>query len=249
MNENIIVLGATSGIAEAVVERWAARKCRLVLTGRKLEEVERIAADLRVRYGAEVHAKTFEATAFDGHADLYEDCKRALGGEVNGVLLSHGYMAEQADAQQDFAIAQRTIDVNLTSAISFLEIVARDFEAKGAGWIVGISSVAGDRGRQSNYIYGASKAGLSAYLQGLRNRLAKKLVHVMTVKPGFVYTALTEAMLDPKSPLVAQPEKVAKDIDKAIARRKDVLYTPWFWWGIMSIIRSIPERIFKKLSL
>lgn len=165
------------------------------------------------------------------------------------MVLCYGYMAEQSEAQDDFSIAKRTIDVNLTSVVSILETAARDLSARKKGYIAGISSVAGERGRQSNYIYGASKAGLTAYLQGLRNRLFHAGVHVLTIKPGFVYTALTEHMLDANAPLVASADQVGRDIDRAIQKRKNVLYTPWFWWGIMSIIRSIPEFLFKRLKM
>jgi short-subunit dehydrogenase len=127
--------------------------------------------------------------------------------------------------------------------------VANYLEERGRGYIAAVSSVAGDRGRQSNYTYGASKAGLSAYLQGLRNRLHPAGVHVLTVKPGFVDTPMTHGLVNPDSPLVASPEQVAADVDLAIRKRKDVIYTRWFWRAVMLVIGSIPERVFKRLKL
>jgi short-subunit dehydrogenase len=170
-------------------------------------------------------------------------------GGLDGVILCHGYMVDQARAQADFSEAQRTIDVNLTSAISLLERLAVYFGQRGAGVIAGISSVAGDRGRQSNYIYGAAKAGFSTYLQGLRNRLFSVGVHVLTVKPGFFATAMTDGLVNPNSPLLATPDQVARDVDRALRRRQNVVYTRWFWRPIMFVIRSIPEPVFKRLKL
>jgi short-subunit dehydrogenase len=158
-------------------------------------------------------------------------------------------MFDQAEAQADVQRIRRTYDVNLTSAASVLEPIAAHMAERGTGWIAAVSSVAGDRGRQSNYLYGSAKAGLTAYLQGLRNRVHHHGVDVLTIKPGFVDTPMTHGLLDPDSPLVASPDRVAKDIDRAIRRRRSKVYTPWFWRGIMAIIRNIPEAIFKRLKL
>lgn len=249
MPERVLILGATSGIARALARVLAEKHASLVLAGRRLDELEKEANDLRIRTGARVAAMHFEALAFDRHAALFEEAKAAAGGDLDGVVLAYGYMTEQALTEKDFEEARRTLDVNFTSAVSILNVIANEFEAKGRGWIAAISSVAGDRGRQSNYTYGASKAGLSAYLQGLRNRLHKSGVHVLEVKPGFVDTPMTQGLLDPGSPLVAAPETVAVSIERAIRTRRNVLYTPWFWRGIMTTIRSIPESIFKRLKL
>jgi decaprenylphospho-beta-D-erythro-pentofuranosid-2-ulose 2-reductase len=246
---NVVVVGATSGIAEAVVHEFARRKHRIVLAGRDREEIERTAKDVALRYQVETFVQPFDAETSEGFEAFYEGVRGQLGGEVDGIIVCHGFMAEDAEARRSLELTRRTIDVNLTSVILLLEVVARDMEARERGWIAAVSSVAGDRGRQSNYLYGASKAGLNAYLQGLRNRLHSAGVHVLTIKPGFVYTKLTKDILDPKSPLVAAPETVARDISKAIDRRRNVLYTPWFWAHIMRIIRWIPEPVFKRLRL
>lgn len=242
--ETVLVLGATSGIAKAVAQVLAKRGCGLIIAGRNEEELRRHASDLEIRYGVKARAEVFDALDYEGHGAFVERC-----GPLDGVVLCYGYMTDQAETQRDFAAARRTIEVNFLSAVSLLMPLANAFEARGQGWIAAISSVAADRGRQSNYTYGASKAALSAYLQGLRNRLFPRGVHVLEIKPGFVDTPMTRGLLNPKSPLVASPERVAVAIDKAIRKRKDVAYTPWFWWGIMTIIRSIPELLFKRLKL
>jgi decaprenylphospho-beta-D-erythro-pentofuranosid-2-ulose 2-reductase len=151
-------------------------------------------------------------------------------------------------ARTDFEEVQKTIQVNFTGAVSILNIVANDFEQRGKGSIIGISSVAGDRGRQSNYIYGSAKAGFTAYLSGLRNRLAKSGVHVMTVKPGFCRTKMTENLQLPAA-LTAEPDQVAHSVFQGLDQKHNVVYTLWMWRWIMLIIRMIPEFIFKKLNM
>jgi short-subunit dehydrogenase len=248
MAENVLILGATSGIARALARVLADRGVHLVLAGRRIADLERDAEDLAVRTGSRPRIERFEALDFDGHAPLLDRVERATGG-LDGVVVAYGAMERQDATERDFALARRTIDTNLTSVVSILGIVANRFEEARKGWIAAISSVAGDRGRQSNYTYGASKAGLSAYLQGLRNRLHPSGVHVLEVKPGFVDTPLTQGLLDPSSPLVASPETIARAIDRAIRTRRDVIYAPWFWRGIMAAVESIPEPIFKRLKL
>jgi len=164
------------------------------------------------------------------------------------VLCVFGYLGDNVKGMKDFKEAERIIDVNYKGAVSILNIVANDFMAKKSGWIAAISSVAGDRGRQSNFLYGSAKAGLTAYLSGLRNLASKHGVQVLTIKPGFVNTKMTRGMDLPKK-LMAEPEDVAESIYKAWKKKKDVLYTKWIWRYIMLIIIHIPERIFKKLSL
>jgi short-subunit dehydrogenase len=242
----VLILGATSDIARAVAQALAARGDALILAAHDRAEVARIAADLRVRHGVEVQERWFDALAFDSHARLMEEC---FSSGLDGVIACHGYMAAQSVAEADGSEAHRVLDVNLKSYVSLLNPAAARLCARGGGFICALSSVAGDRGRQSNYLYGAAKAGLSAYLQGLRNRLSSSGVAVITVKPGFVDTAMTWGLLKPGSPLVARPQHVARDVLRAIDRHRDVVYTPWFWRWIMLVIRSIPERLFKRLSL
>jgi short-subunit dehydrogenase len=209
--------------------------------------MERTAADLRLRY--EVHAEpvNFDALDFASHPAFFEECLKRAGGALAGVVLCHGYMTEQQTAQQDFAEARRMIDTNYTSAVSVLNLCANYFEQRRSGFICALSSVAGDRGRQSNYIYGSTKAALDAYLEGMRVRLAKAGVQVLTVKPGFVDTRMTWGLKGMF--LVASPDKVARDVWRAIRKRRDVIYTPWFWGGIMAIIRRIPRFIFKRMKM
>jgi short-subunit dehydrogenase len=248
VSENVLIVGATSGIAQALCRVMAGRGCRLLLAARDADELGKLAADLQIRTRVEVMTEPFEALDFDQHPGFILRCIDRFNGDLTGVVVCHGHLAPQADTQADFAQARRTIDINFTSVASVLNAAAAYFQGKKGGYLAAISSVAGDRGRKSNYTYGAAKAGLSAYLAGLRNRLHSSGVHVLSIKPGFVDTAMTRGSLKP-SPLVASPERVARDIDRAIRRRKDVLYTPWFWRPVMWIIRTLPEWIFKRLSL
>ncbi len=219
------------------------------MAGRSQEELARGAVDLQERYQTAAFVEPFEALDFTNHATFFERCLSRFNGELDGFVLCHGYMTDQDITEKDFGEARRTIDVNFTSVISLLMLAANYFEQRKKGYIVALSSVAGDRGRMSNYTYGATKAGLSAYLQGLRNRLHRSGVRVLTVKPGFVDTPMTYGKLNPQSPLVASPEKIAHDISQAIRKRKDVLYTPWFWQLVMGLICVLPERVFKRLKL
>lgn len=249
MSENVLILGATSGIARAISHEMARRGCRLILAGRKMDELERDATDIRLRHNVAVDAVTFDALDFDSHPAFIQKCLDLVGGHLDGVVLCHGYLPDQTKTQSDFAEARKTLDVNFTSAVSLLSPLANYLEQHRRGYIAAISSVGGDCGRLSNYSYGSAKAALSIWLQGLRNRLFHSGVHVLTIKPGFVDTPMTVGIIKPNSPLVVKPERVARDIDRAIRRRKNVLYTPWFWWGILTIICSIPESIFKRLKL
>ena len=249
MSERIVILGATSGIARALCHALGKRGCRLVLTGRDSEELDKIAADCRVRYQTEVFVELFYALEFTKHAAFVARCMEHVRGDIDGVILCYGYMTDQTKTQMDFTESQRTLDLNFTSPVSLLTLFANYFEQRRTGYIAVISSVAGDRGRQSNYTYGAAKAGLSTYLQGLRNRLHRVNVHVLTIKPGPVDTPMTNGLIAQHSRLLASADRVAQDIDRAIRKRVDVLYTPWFWRPIMGILRGIPEPIFKRLSL
>jgi short-subunit dehydrogenase len=246
--KSAVILGSASTVARSIALRFAKEGYTLVLADFDHRENERIAADIRVRYDVSCYAIAFDATSYDTHEKLIEDCETTLGEVPEGVILCFGYMQDQEVVQKDFVKARRTIDTNFTGAVSLLERYAAIFEERGSGWIAGISSVAGDRGRQSNYIYGASKAGLSAYLQGLRNRLWHKGVHVMTIKPGFMDTKMTYGLNLPK-PLVATPDQAAEDIYRALQKRKNVVHVRFFWRYIMLIICSIPEWQFKKMKM
>lgn len=242
------MLGATASAGRAVAAEFARRGYAVVAAGPEAEEVPRIAADIRVRFGVPAHPLLFDATAYDTHDAFVQSCADLLGGDPGGVVLCFGYMAAQEDAQRHFVLAQRTIDINLTGAISLLERFAAVFERRGSGFIAALSSVAGDRGRATNYIYGAAKAGLTAYLSGLRNRLHRAGVCVTTVKPGFMDTQMTWGLKLPP-PLTATPEQAARAIVSGILQGRDEIYVLWMWRYIMLIIRNIPEWQFKKMRL
>ncbi|NUM56285.1 MAG: SDR family oxidoreductase [Candidatus Hydrogenedentes bacterium] len=244
----VIVLGVTSAISRALAAEFARGGHDLIVASRDIEETNAIASDLEVRYNVKVIAKYVEAEAFGTHAAFVDECVRDAGAVLDGIVLGFGFMDEQSAAQSKFDIARKTVDVNITAVMSICEKFAVHLESARRGFIAGISSVAGDRGRQSNYIYGASKAGMSAYLQGLRNRLYPSNVHVITIKPGFVDTKMTWGLPLP-GPLVATPEQAARAIHRAIESRKSVAYVPWFWRYIMLIIRAIPEWQFRKMKL
>lgn len=242
----VLVLGATSAIARAICSRLVREGASLFLAARDVAELERLAGDLEVRDSATVDFASLEATDFSCHASFVEEAVTRLGG-LDGVVFAIGLLGNQPHDSRDAAQARRLIDVNLTAAVSLLSPVAEILEKQGEGFILGISSVAGDRGRQSNYAYGAAKAGLSTYLDGLRNRLEPGGVRVYTVKPGFVDTSMTYGMQGLF--LVASPEKVAASALKILQKPSGVYYVPFFWRWIMLMIRSIPERLFKKLKL
>ena len=242
--KNILILGATSDMAQAIAKKYAAEGWSLTLAALEPDLLEPIAADLRVRTTTPVEALAFDATDFASHRAFYG----GLTTKPDAVICVFGYMGDQMEARTDFEEVRRTIDINFTGAVSILNIVADDFEKRGRGAIAGISSVAGDRGRQSNYTYGCAKAAFTAYLSGLRNRLSKSGVHVMTVKPGFCRTKMTEQM-DLPAALTADPEQVASAVFKGMERRRNVVYTLWMWRWIMLIIRHIPEGIFKKMGM
>ena len=244
--QKILIIGATSAIAEATARRWAARGAALFLVGRKAERLELIAADLRVRGAASVACQAQDACARDAHEAMLCAAEQAMGG-LDVALIAHGSLPDQKACEASVELTLQEIDTNALSVIALLTRLATRFEAQGHGSLAVISSVAGDRGRQSNYVYGAAKGMLTLFLQGLRNRLAKKGVHVLTVKPGFVDTPMTASFK--KGALWASPDAIAQGIVSAIDKKRDVVYLPGFWWLIMTLIRHIPERIFKKLSL
>lgn len=244
----VAILGGASTVARAIASEFAREGCAIVLGDPDREENESVAADLRTRFGVPVHALPFDALAFDTHAGFLDTCREVLGDLPEGVVVCFGYMPEQAAAQTDFSQARRAIDLCFTGAVSILDLFANAFEARRGGFIAMLSSVAGDRGRRANYTYGAAKAGVTAYLSGLRNRLHEANVQVTTIKPGFMDTKMTYGMPLP-GPLVASPEQAGKAIHAAIRKGKDVAYVLWFWRYIMLIIRSIPEWQFKKMNL
>lgn len=242
----VLLIGATSAIAQALTRLYAARGASLILWGRSAEKLEIIAADLRARYHSTVATEAFDFDVFAGHAPLLERTIAAHGA-LDIAIICHGSLGDQKACEQNFAVAAKELQTNALSALSFLTVLANDFESRGQGVIAAISSVAGDRGRQSNYVYGTSKAAIDTFLEGLRNRLYSKGVMVLTIKPGFVATPMTAHLK--QGPLFVSPERVARDIVSAIDRGRSTVYTPWFWRWIMLVIKLIPEVIFRRLKL
>jgi short-subunit dehydrogenase len=243
----VLVLGAASAIARAVAGEFARRGFDLLLAGRDREELDKVAADLSLRHGVSAQGRAFDALAFDTHRAFVEACRVASRDSLAGAVLCFGTLGEQSAAQKDPDEARRVLDTNLVGAVSILSLVANHFEEKRGGFLCALSSVAGDRGRQSNYVYGAAKAGLTVFLQGLRNRLFASGVSVTTIKPGFVDTQMTWGR--PGLFLVASPQTAAKRIVAAVLKGEDQAYVPGFWRPVMLLIRLIPEKIFKRMRL
>ncbi len=244
---NILILGANSGMAKALIRRLAGPDSRLILASRNLVELRRTAADAAVRgQGPQPLVIGFDALRLEIHSRFVQDLMRRVR-TLDEVYVFFGALHPQAEAQKDFQLAQEMLTANYVGAVSVLERLAPHLERRKQGLIVGVSSVAGDRGRQSNYFYGSAKAGFSTYLQGLRNRLAKSGVRVLTVKPGFVDTPMTRHLK--KGLLFASPETIARGLIKAVRQKRNVVYLPGYWRWIMLVVRSVPEFIFKKMKL
>ena len=244
--KKILIVGATSAIAEAVARLFAGRGDALYLVGRRAEALDAIATDLRLRGATRVGISVQDANVLDVHTSLLDTATAELGG-LDMALIAHGSLPDQRACEQSVELTLSELQTNALSQISLCTLLAHRFEAQGRGTLAVISSVAGDRGRQSNYVYGAAKAALSAFLSGLGQRLATRGVAVVNIKPGFVDTPMTAAFK--KGPLWASPATVAKSIMLGMDRGTPVVYAPWFWWWIMQIIRNIPERLFRRLSL
>lgn len=246
MNESVLIVGATSAIARALSRQLAAAGYDLYLAARDEEELKRICEDLKARYGVRVAFHAFDIADTQSHVTLLQAVKNTMG-DMGGVVVASGVLGDGMRTRDDDDLAAEVLIVNYTGPALLLGRCAREFEEKGRGFIIGITSVAGDRGRQSNYTYGSAKGGLALFLQGLRNRLSRSGIQVLTVKPGFVDTAMTFGL--PGMFLIASPDDVATDVMKAIRRKRNVIYTPAFWQFIMLVIKHIPEWIFKRLSL
>jgi decaprenylphospho-beta-D-erythro-pentofuranosid-2-ulose 2-reductase len=245
--KNILIVGATSAIAIACARRWARQGARFFLVGRNGERLQQVADDLTSRGATMAACHQLDIDMLEQHAGMIEHCMVELGA-LDVVLVAPGTLPDQAACQADAAVAVREFNTNAVAVIALLTPLANLLEAQKRGVLAVISSVAGDRGRPSNYLYGSAKAALSAFCEGLRARLFKANAHVLTIKPGFVATPMTAGLPLP-GPLVATADRVAADIVRAVDKRKDVLYTPWFWSIIMLIISSMPRLIFKRASL
>ncbi|WGF87090.1 SDR family oxidoreductase [Marinivivus vitaminiproducens] len=239
-----LILGASSAIARAFALQAAQAGCDVLLAGRDQDDLGATAADVRVRTGRGAEAVPFDALDYAGHAAFAEDVA-GRGGRLN-VLLAFGTMTGQEEAERDFGAARAMIESNYLGAVSILSRLAPVLERQGAGRLVVIGSVAGDRGRASNHVYGSAKAGLHAFTSGLRARLFRSGVTVTLIKPGFVDTAMTWPLGLKRA---ASPESVAAAVLKAADKGRAVAYVPFVWLGVMTIIRLIPNPIFKRLKI
>ncbi|MNZ30269.1 putative oxidoreductase [compost metagenome] len=245
--KRILIVGATSAIATACARLWAEQGSELFLVARNREKLEQTAADLRARGAKSVTLHDMDSTNLEAHSVMLESCLGAMQ-QIDISLIAHGNLPDQKACEQDVQVALQELANNGTSVIALLTRLANQFEAQRCGTLAVISSVAGDRGRPSNYLYATAKAAVSTFCEGLRVRLFKAGVHVIDIKPGFVDTPMTQGLALP-SLLVSTPEQVAQRIVKGIERKTGILYAPGYWALIMLIIRSIPQPIFKRLNL
>lgn len=245
MNESWIILGATSSMARAFARAVSEKGNAVFLAGRDMADLRVMAKDCELRGASKAQAISFDARKPDGFSKIITQLEKQ-DGQINAAVFV-GSMPDQSDIDVDPSLIDGVVTDNLAGPIRMLQLLAPLMEERGCGTVVGVGSVAGDRGRVGNYVYGAAKAGFHTYLSGLRNRLTRSGGHVVTVKPGFVDTGMTwgiDGMF-----LVAPPENIAQDILTAVTKKKNTIYTPFFWRYIMMIIRSIPEPIFKKMSI
>lgn len=244
--KKVLIIGATSAIAIETAKLYAAEGATLILVGRDNAKLISVKQDLEVRYKSQIYFMALDANDYQNHQLIIDGAVKLMGG-LDIALIAHGVLPDQKLAEKDLAMNLNSFHTNCLSVISLSSVLANYFEEQKKGKLAVISSVAGDRGRQSNYIYGASKAGVNAFTQGLRNRLSKSGVSVTTIKPGFVDTPMTAHLK--KNGMFASPQKVGKIIYNSIEKGKDVVYAPSFWRLIMFVVKHIPESIFKKLSM
>jgi NAD(P)-dependent dehydrogenase (short-subunit alcohol dehydrogenase family) len=242
----VLVLGATSAIARATADALARKGYPLYLAGRDGDELDRVSTDIAIRHGVPVRHGAFDAVDIRRHGAFVNRVEKEAG-PLAGAVLAFGLLGDPEASRAEPRAADLVLRTNFTGAASVLGHLANHLERQGSGFLVGISSVAGDRGRRGNYVYGAAKAGLTAFLSGLRHRLASRGVRVVTVKPGFVDTAMTFGL--PGMFLVASPEAVGARIARAAEGGPEVVYVPAFWRPLMAVIRAIPEPLFKRLDL
>ena len=242
----LLIIGATSAIAHETAKRFAESGVEFFLVARSPDKLKTVADDLKVRGAKRVETFILDLNDTSRHQELLDTAIQMLGG-LDALLIAYGTLSNQAECQQSVEATLRELNTNFLSVASLLTLAANFFERQRRGHIAVISSVAGDRGRMSNYVYGTAKAGLSTFLQGLRSRLYKSGVEVLTVKPGFVDTPMTANLR--KNPLYASASDVGTNIHAAMLKGKEVLYVPWFWRLIMLIITNVPEPIFKRTKL
>lgn len=242
--QRVLILGATSAIAEAVARHYAGRGASLFLAGRDEQRLAHIAADLTVRGAREVTTGTIDFNQIDQHAALLESARSALGG-IDVALLAWGTLPDQTVCDGSVEATLAAVHTNGVAPIAMMAALAAQLQPSST--LAVISSVAGDRGRASNTAYGSAKAAVSTFASGLRQRLTGRGINVLTIKPGFVDTPMTASFK--KGALWAQPDAVAAAIVRAIDRGRGEAYVPWFWWGIMQVIRHIPEFVFRRVKL
>jgi decaprenylphospho-beta-D-erythro-pentofuranosid-2-ulose 2-reductase len=244
--KRVVILGATSGIAVEVQRQLAAKGCELLLVARSPQRLVELQADLTARGAKQVVPYSADLSEVRQHGAIFEFVRQSFPG-FDTVLLAYGSMQDQKDSESSVDVLLDELQVNFVSATAILTLFAADLERRRTGCLAAITSVAGDRGRRSNYVYGSAKGALSLFLQGLRSRLYPAGVHVITIKPGPVQTSMTDHM--PHASRFADPENVARDIVCALERRSpDVLYTPKIWRYVMSAMKHVPEAVFKRLS-
>jgi len=247
-SKSVLVLGSVSAVGRAIAHEFAREGYSLLLGDIETEENERIAKDIRIRYHVFCDTLFFDASDFDSHPVFLEKVIEKFNGIPEGLVICFGYMPVQEEAQKDFNLIKRTIDINFTGTVSILERVISKFEERNYGFAIVISSVAGDRGRKSNYIYGSTKGALTRYLEGLQHRLSSTKVHLLLVKPGFMDTAMTYGLNLPQR-LLASPEEAGRILYTAWKRKKQVVYVKWFWRYIMLIIQHLPRFVFHRTQL
>lgn len=245
MSDIWIILGASSAMGRAFARKCANEGAQIILAARDAEDLAVNAQDCLARGASFAKGVAFDARDVNSFEAIY-DAAQDLEGALNAAVFV-GSMPAQEEIDQNPALGDTTIQDSFTGPVNFLHGLAPLMEARNGGVVIGVGSVAGDRGRVGNYTYGAAKAGFHTYLSGLRNRLTRSGGHVVTVKPGFVDSAMTWGL--PGMFLVASPDDVAQDLWRGAQKRKNTIYTPWFWRYIMLIIRAIPEPIFKKMSI
>jgi decaprenylphospho-beta-D-erythro-pentofuranosid-2-ulose 2-reductase len=244
--KRILIMGASSAIAERTAREFAARGDSLFLVARNAQQLQALADDLMVRGALMVHTCVLDAREMDRYAAMLDAATEQMGG-IDAALIAHGTLSDQAACQNSIELLLQEFATNALSVMALCTQLANRFEAQRHGVIAVVSSVAGDRGRRSNYVYGAAKAAVSAFTSGLRQRLHLKGVSVVTIKPGFVSTPMTAALK--KGILWAAPQTVASAIVRAVDRGASIIYTPWFWRPIMWLVRALPETIFRRLKL
>jgi decaprenylphospho-beta-D-erythro-pentofuranosid-2-ulose 2-reductase len=245
--QHILIIGATSAIAKATARLYAQKGAKLYLIARNKSRLETIAADLKIRGASSVSIAEFDANDFERHQVVLDTALQVLG-TIDISLIAHGTLGDQKACEASAKVVLHELQTNALSTISILTILANTMEKQKKGTIAVISSVAGDRGRPSNYVYGTAKAAVTTFCQGLSARLFKSGVHVLTIKPGMVDTPMTADMAMPAI-LVVKPEQIAIDIVRAIEKQRDVLYTPWYWKYVMMGIIHLPMKVFKKLEI